>query len=122
MRSTPGASRSRSAPAEAGAAGSRLACESSSGTSRRIGTTRSAGATAMRNIARQPQAGTTKYAVAAARKKPTGQPACRMPDAILRLRGGKLSIASAVPAVHSAPMPKPNSVRSTSTHANDGAK
>ena len=38
-----------------------------------------------------------------------------------RLRAGQLSIASVVPAVHSAPMKKPNRVRMTSTNANDGA-
>ena len=38
-----------------------------------------------------------------------------------RLRAGQLSMASVEPAVHSAPMPKPNSVRRTSTQAKLGA-
>src|SRR5580698_3746333 len=94
----------------------------SSFTRNRIGNTRIAGTTATRNIARQPNAGTTKYAVAAASKNPTGQPACNRPDAIWRDFGGRLSIASAVPAVHSAPMPNPKIVRSARIHAKLGAK
>src|ERR1700733_7702952 len=91
-------------------------------TKKRIGNTRIAGTAATRNIARQPNAGTMKYAVAAASKNPTGQPACNKPDAIWRDFGGMLSIASAVPAVHSAPMPKPKIVRSNKIHAKLGAR
>ena len=39
-----------------------------------------------------------------------------------RLRAGQFSIASVAPEVHSAPMPKPNSVRSARIQPNDGAK
>jgi hypothetical protein len=39
-----------------------------------------------------------------------------------RLRSGQLSIASVVPAVHSAPMPKPKRMRRPITQAKLGAK
>ena len=54
---TAGSHRSASAPLLAAAVGLALLC--SSGTRKRIGRTSSAGAIAIRNIARQPQAGTT---------------------------------------------------------------
>ena len=41
------------------------------------------------------------------------------PEAMPRLRAGQFSMASVAPEAHSAPMAKPNSVRSTSTQANE---
>ena len=54
---TAGTHRSASAPLLSAAAGLALLC--SSGTRNRIGSTSSAGAIAIKNIARQPHAGTT---------------------------------------------------------------
>ena len=81
------------------------------------GIVRTAGMIPTRNIGRHVCASTIGIAAAAAIMTPIGQPACRMPDAILRVRAGIDSIASAVPAVHWAPIAKPNRVRNGSTRS-----
>ena len=75
-----------------------------------------------RNIGRHVCSSVTNIATPAASMTPIGQPAWSRPEACLRQLAGIDSIASAVPAVHCAPIPNPNIVRNTRIAVNECEK